>query len=38
LLEPAVGTHAAIAGRSIVFTIIDGDAEAQGLYVHGPLP
>jgi hypothetical protein len=38
LLEPAVGTHVAIAGRSIVFTIMQGDAEAQGLYVYGPLP
>jgi hypothetical protein len=39
LLEPAVGTHIAIAGeRTIVFTIIDGDAGGQGLYVYGPLP
>jgi hypothetical protein len=38
LLEPSVGTHVAIAGRTIVFTIIAGDAATQGLYLYGPLP
>jgi hypothetical protein len=38
LLEPSVGTHVAIAGRTIVFSIIAGDAAAQGLYLYGPLP